>query len=125
MPAVIFIFMVGIAVGYWLCRAQLRGKFILAKEEMDHAVSARLNAEWIAAHPPPQPQPQPTQTQEQPLSVAWNLPHHPDLIKTRRCPTGFSAKQVLGFTYPYNYEPIYPGGIKEWDATHLKGRDDL
>ena len=108
MPAVIFIFMVGIAVGYWLCRMQLRGKFLLAEEEMDRAVSARLNAEWMATHPPwpPPTQPQPTHTQELPPGlVSDNTPH------------GFSAKQVIGYDdFGYKHESQYPGGIRSWDA---------
>lgn len=106
MPIVLITLIVGVVVGYWLCRMQLRGKFILAKEEMDHAVSARLNAEWMATHPPTQ-----TQTQEQPLSVLWDLPI------SKNTPNGFSAKQVLGYNvFGYRREPQYPGGIREWDA---------
>ena len=110
MPAVLFIFVVGIVLGYWLCRMQLRGKFLLAEEMKP------LPPPW---RPPPLEFAPPTQTQELPLSVAWNLPHHsppPELVSDNT-PHGFSAKQVLGYNvFGYRHEPQYPGGIREWDA---------
>lgn len=76
----------GIILGYFLCYGH--AKLTLAihrhspegrREETD-----RLNAEWVANHPPTQPQPAVTDTavlpssfhgDGRPLSEQWNLPH--------------------------------------------------
>jgi hypothetical protein len=47
-------------------------------------------------------------------------PQPVELIRTKRCPEGWSAKQILG--YPDVKErwvaPTYPGGIDAWDDLH-------
>jgi hypothetical protein len=41
---------------------------------------------------------------------------HPGLIRTRRCPTGFSAAQVLGYHQigRPDMPPLFDGGLDEW-----------
>jgi hypothetical protein len=127
----------GIILGYFLCIGHAKLTLYLynhspegRREETD-----RLNAEWLARQPP---QPPITDTavlpssfygDGRPLSEVWNLPtkhqapatkpldlHHPDLIKSKRCPTGFSAAQVLGYHQigQPDVPPLFNGGLDEW-----------
>ena len=117
MPAVIFIWLVGIAVGYWLCRMQLRGKFELAQDVLD----GRLSIQPVESPScPPEPPP---------LSQQWNLPthnrpsltEHSGLIRTPGCPDGFSAKQILSThtdEHGFPKTPQYPGGLEGWYEHH-------
>ena len=77
MPIVLIVFAVGIGVGYWLCRMQLRGKFLLAEEAMEEAKGMT----------PPLPQPTDTpgelpgpwcRPEESPLALSqqWGLPNY-------------------------------------------------
>src|SRR3954470_20699478 len=129
--------LLGIILGYFLCIGHAKLTLYLhahspegRREETD-----RLNAEWLA-HQPPQPPvtdtavlPSGFHEDGRPLSEVWNLPtrnrpaavepldlHHPGLIRTRRCPTGFGAAQILGYHQigRPDVPPTYPGGLDEW-----------
>jgi hypothetical protein len=107
MPIVLITLTLGIVIGYWLCRMQLRGKFLLADEQMP------LPGPWCTPD-------------EAPLSQQWKLPPHqspptepPTLIHTPRCPEGYSAKQVLGYKHFGTLNsPQYPGGFEQWRKDH-------
>jgi hypothetical protein len=105
---VLFIFLVGAAVGYAFARIQLRGRFLLALEGRE---TPPLPGPWC----PPD---------EAPLSHAWNPPpqpsaslrDHPGLIRTPLAPQGFTAKHIVGRYDPHGFErdPLYPGGLNGW-----------
>jgi hypothetical protein len=129
--------LLGIILGYFLCigHAKLTLAIHRHSPEGRREETDRLNAEWQAAHPP---QPPVTDTavlppsfhgDGRPLSEVWNLPTrrerpaveplglgHPSLIRTRRCPTGFSAAQVLGYHQIGRPDtpPLFQGGLDEW-----------
>lgn len=52
------------------------------------------------------------------LSKAFGLPTKPELIITKRCPEGYSAKQILGYTSVGRSPtpPSYPGGLRGDDS---------
>jgi hypothetical protein len=126
MPIVLITLMVGIGLGYWLCRMQLRGKWILAEE------AASLPPSWCR----PEDAPLPTQRISLPLSQEWNLPRrdpradwtppknweylHPP---RQYCPPPeYTAATVIGDSF-YEIPPDYPGGIEAWKEAHpMKGR---
>lgn len=99
MPIVLFTFALGIFIGYWLCRMQLRGKFLLADEQMP------LPPPWRA------PEPLPT------LTPPTDAPAPALTVKSENTPHGYSAKQVLGYNdWGRIHHPQYPGGIQQWDV---------
>lgn len=98
---VLFIFIVGAASGYALCRIQLRGRFVLAQEAIDDAEADMRAARWRVAHPLPtydrDPDPQ------------------PQLIRTPRCPGGYGAAQILGYNdFGIRHPSLYPGGKEKY-----------
>ena len=112
-PLVLFILTLGWLLGYGLARIQLRGRFILAQEAIHNANQERTHYEWKQ------------QTADQMLAdAAAELER--TLIKTRRCPDGYSAKQIIGHNYFGTvHPPQFEGGLKAWDATHgIHGREE-
>lgn len=121
MPIVLFTLALGIVIGYWFCRMQLRGKFLLAEEQTP------LPGPWC--HP-----------SEAPLSQEWNLPTRPvDPVQSyteavpaiqpsrrvlRRFPDApeehFSAKQIIGGQDEHGFPrvPQYPDGLIGWYRDH-------
>lgn len=142
MPIVLFALALGIAIGYWICRTQLKGKFILVEEEMEAATWRAIEIEKERGLHPAPPTPTPTPP---PLSQAWGLPnyHHnrpqptkslpPPLYngdkvvwlhppKDREETPQYSAAQIIGDKF-YAIPPDYPGGIEAWKDEHpMKGR---
>ena len=110
MPIVLITIVVGLLTGYWLCRMQLRGKWLIVEER-----ERKLDTQsWCRPEDAPL---------ALPLTEQWHLPGSPYLIRTPRCPDGFGAAQVIGDKW-YGVPPLYPGGIEEWKETHpMKGRD--
>jgi hypothetical protein len=123
--------LLGIILGYFLCIGHAKLTLYLynhspegRREETD-----RLNAEWLAAHPP---QPPVTDTavlpptfhgDGRPLSEVWNLPtkrETPAVEPLKPPPTrrvnGYSAADVLGYRQIGRppVPPTYPGGLDEW-----------
>jgi hypothetical protein len=115
-PAVLFIFVVGIVLGYWLCRMQLRGKFLIAEEMQP------LPPSW--SPPPPEFAPPPSGPPT--IIVECNhTPIKPHRRVLKKFPDNgveyFSAKQVIGGYDKRGFcikEPEYPGGIKAWNIDH-------
>lgn len=120
MPIVLITLTLGIFIGYWLCRMQLRGKFLLLDEKMP------LPDPWC--HP-----------SEAPLSQQWNLPTHnappltehhglipiePSRRVLKHFPNAplehFSAKQVIGGqdSHGFSRTPQYPNGLEGWYQDH-------
>ena len=126
MPIVLIALAVGIGLGYWLCRMQLRGKWILANEERARVEAYRLHLSWLSVNPP---------TPTLPLSQEWNLPRDPrkdwtppknwEYLHPPRpyCPPlEYTASTVIGDPF-YGIPPDYPGGIDAWKESHpMKGR---
>jgi hypothetical protein len=131
--------LLGIILGYFLCIGHAKLALYLynhspegRREETD-----RLNAEWIAHQPPTHSQPPVTQTlvlpssaltDGPPLSEVWNLPHRQSdasrgnsdpLIRTRLCPGGYGAAQILGDD---ETPSLYPGGKEQYFADYPKKR---
>lgn len=106
---------VGGVIGYWVCRMQLRGKFLLVEEMTPLPPSWCLPQEapiYQEAHPP---------TQALPAVSVDPRADRDSLIRTRLCPDGYSAKQILsthvdsrGFPKPAQY----PGGLNAWYRDH-------
>jgi len=117
MPIVLITLGVGIAVGYWLCRMQLRGKFLLAEEGQPF---------WGEVAPTTQIQTPPT------IIVECNhTPIKPHRRVLRKFPDAqteyFSAKQVIGGYDDRGFRigaPEYPGGIKAWNRDHGWVKED-
>lgn len=106
-PLVLFILTIGFALGYGFARIQLRGRFLLALEAKE---DAPLPPSWC----PPD---------EAPLSQQWKLPPYRteplSLIRRPRCPEGYSAKQVLGYSdFGTPHPPQYPGKFEQWRKDH-------
>ena len=127
------LFILGAVFGYLGCISQ--AKLTLAIYRRTRAGRQEeanlLHARWLATHPTPQPQPQayvepPTVPVDlRSLRERFNLPAQtlggaqshtaPRLIRTRRCPQGYSAKQILGYNdFGTIHEPQFPGGIDAW-----------
>lgn len=121
MPIVYITLVVGIALGYWIARKQLAGKFILAEEAMEEATWRAIEIE-NERHAPITPTP--------PLSEQWGLPNYHNqppvqshvnpldlpLIREDGRPQ-WSAKQVIGYNeWGFERAPQYPGGLSVWDA---------
>ena len=103
MPVVLMTLVVGIVVGYWLCRMQLRGKFLIAEEMRP------LPQSWCPPEESPLPPTRSIYTQ------SLSPPPRPPTDKN--CPHGFSAKQVIGYNdFGYRHPAQYPGGIRAWNA---------
>lgn len=128
----------GALLGYSLARVQLRGRFLLAAEAaygpqprirtlstawQDITRTSTLPSSWCRPEDAPLHAPKGLTLAEQ-----WNLPHRPPidtephLIITPRCPDGYSAKQILGYT-TIGREPTppqYPGGFEVWKELHAQ-----
>ena len=121
MPIVLITLGVGIAVGYWLCRMQLRGKFLLAEEMQPLPPSWLPPTDYI---PPPPVEPT--------IIVECNhTPIKPHRRVLRKFPDAqteyFSAKQVIGGYDDRGFRidvPEYPGGIKAWNRDHGWVKED-
>jgi hypothetical protein len=72
----------------------------------------RKAIEWYGLDPEAQPS-----TSE---AVPAPDPQPVELIRTKRCPEGWSAKQVLGRGDVRKrwIEPQFPGGLEAWDRMH-------
>lgn len=105
-PLVIFILILGTLIGYGFAYLRLRGRFILAQEAIQDAEIERHALEWKQ------------NTADKMLaSAAQEL--ESVLIRTRRCPDAYSAKQIIGYNYFGDVHPAqYPGGINRWKETH-------
>lgn len=126
-------FLLALPLGYFLCygHAKLSLWLYARSEEGRKEEADRLHAIWVQTHPSQTTpvEPSSTVTDGRTLSEQWNLPtrtsaspceplslRHPGLIRTRRCPDGFSAAQVLGYTN-IGRPPtpsLYSGGINAW-----------
>lgn len=121
MPIVLFTLALGIALGYWIARMQLRGKFILAEEAMEEATWRAIEQDGEMPHPSPP-------TLPLPLSEQWGLPHCRPPVQSHVNPLDlpliredgrpqWSAKQVIGYNvWGFEHPPQYPGGLPVWDA---------
>jgi len=97
-PLVLFIFLVGCVVGYLVARVQLRGRFLLTLEGLEEEP---LPGPWC------------------PPEAAPLQPHRRTLMRTPRCPDGYSAKQVLGYSnFGTPHRSQYPGGFDQWRMDH-------
>lgn len=101
-PLVIIILTFGAVLGYGFARLQLKGRFILAQEAIEDAEAEIAAARYRELRREVQPQP--------------TSPHrNPDLIITPRCPTGYSAAQILGYNdFGIIHPSQYPGGKAAW-----------
>lgn len=127
----------GIVLGYFLCIGHAKLTLALHRHSSEgrREETDRLHAEWIAHQPPTQPQPTVTDTavlpssfhgDGRPLSQQWNLPTRRSapvcdpLIRTRLCPDGYSAAQILGYSDLGGREhpSLYPGGKETYLDTH-------
>jgi hypothetical protein len=124
----------GIVLGYFLCIGHAKLTLALHRHSSEgrREETDRLNAEWVAHHPPQPPVtdtavlPPSSHGDGRPLSEEWNLPTNrrpaavDPLIRTRFAPHGWGAAQILGYSdLGGRHRPsLYPGGKETYLDTH-------
>jgi hypothetical protein len=127
-------FLLALPFGYFLCIGHAKLTLVLYRHSPEgrREEADRLHAEWVRHHPPVPSAavlPPSSHGDGRTLSEQWKLPTRPSrgsveplqlghhgLIRTKRCPTGFSAAQVLGYHQigRPDVSPLFDGGLDEW-----------